>query len=309
MLRGLARARAAARARVAAAPGTRLKDAWIEAFLRAERLPDAYRALIEERHAPLAARILARAARRPAKPWIVGLCGPQGSGKSTLAASLRCLMEVRGARVAVLALDDLYLGRAERMALAQRVHPLLATRGVPGTHDVTLGLDLLARLRGARPVALPVFDKARDDRLPEAAWQSVPAPLDVLLFEGWCVGARPQAEPALIEPVNALEREEDPQGIWRRYVNAALAGDYQRLFAPLDELVLLQAAGFEQVYAWRLEQERTLRERLQREGRDVAATMDAAQMARFVSLFERLTRHILAEMPQRADELIAARRA
>ncbi|MCC7464188.1 MAG: kinase [Gammaproteobacteria bacterium] len=307
MLRGVACARAAARTGIAAAQGTRLTEDWIGELLRAERLPAGYRALIEDLHAPLAARILARAARRAGRPWIVGLCGPQGSGKSTLAVSLQHLIEARGARAAVLSLDDLYLTRAGRALLARRVHPLLATRGVPGTHDVALGRELIERLHSATTVALPVFDKGRDDRLPQGAWRSVPAPVDVLLFEGWCVGARPQEAAALIEPINALERSEDPQGIWRRYVNAALAGEYQQLFAQLDQLIMLSATGFEQVYAWRFEQERKLRGRLQAAGADASATMDEVQLARFVQLFERLTRHMLAEMPARADEVLAAR--
>lgn len=257
---------------------------------------------------PLAHRMAERAARARARPWIVGICGPQGSGKSTLAGSLRHLLQDAGLHAATLSLDDLYLTRAERAVLARRVHPLLATRGVPGTHDVALGIDLLERLRAQRPVALPAFDKARDERRPPQQWQRVPAPLDVLLFEGWCVGARPQPEAELAAPLNALERAEDPRGTWRRYVNAALAGDYQRLYAPLDALVLLQAEGFEQVYAWRLEQEHKLRARLRAAGEALTATMDDAQLLRFIQLFERLTRHILAEMPARADVVIPAQR-
>jgi D-glycerate 3-kinase len=305
----VARARAATRTRAAIAPSAILSSAWVDEFLRAEGLPAGYRAVIEELHVPLARRIVARAARRADRPWIVGLCGPQGSGKSTLVASLRHLLEELGRRVAVLSLDDLYLTRAQRSVLAQRVHPLLQIRGVPGTHDVPLGLEVLAQLRTAAEVVLPAFDKARDERCPPQQWPRVAGPVDVLLFEGWCVGARPESPAALATPLNALERAEDPRGIWRHYVNDALAGEYQRLFALLDELLLLQVADFSQVYAWRLEQERKLRARRVTAGADTAAIMDDAQLARFVQLFERLTRHIMAEMPARADELIPVRRA
>lgn len=281
---------------------------WVDAFLRAERLPASYRELIERVHVPLAARIAGRAAGRRDKPFVLGVCGPQGSGKSTMVASLEHLLEDRGLRVAALSLDDLYLTRAERAALAHRVHPLLATRGVPGTHDVALGLDLIARLGAAGVVALPAFDKATDDRRPAEAWPRVTAPVDLLLFEGWCVGARPQPEAALAVPVNALERDEDPNGTWRRHVNTALAGPYQQLFAAIDELVLLQSPDFAAVYGWRLEQERKLCERLVAAGADTSRLMDAPQLARFLQHFERLTRHIMAEMPSRADVVIPVQR-
>ena len=126
----------------------------------------------------------------------------------------------------------------------------------------------------------------------------------VVLLEGWCVGARPEADAALARPINELERREDSEGHWRGYVNAALAGPYRALFDPLSPLVLLRAPSFEVVYRWRLEQEHKLRERLAREGGDASRVMDDAGVARFISHYERVTRHILEEMPQRADRVI-----
>ncbi|MGL4541402.1 MAG: kinase, partial [Polymorphobacter sp.] len=186
----------------------------------------------------LAAAIAARQRARAGQ--LIGIAGPQGSGKSTLAAALATrLKDGFGLRVAVLGLDDLYLPKAARAALAGEVHPLLATRGVPGTHDVALGHKLIAALlNGDALVALPVFDKSRDDRALEP--RLVDAPVDVLLFEGWCIGARPQSVAALVRPVNALEAQADPHGIWRRWVNARLAADYAPLFAQADALVWLQ---------------------------------------------------------------------
>lgn len=125
------------------------------------------------------------------------------------------------------------------------VHPLLATRGVPGTHDPALGLQLFSALDRREPVALPVFDKALDDRAPPEQWPVVPSDRELVIFEGWCVGARPQRAEELDQPINRLEAEEDRDGRWRRYVNDALAGDYQPLFARLDLLVLLAAPDWE----------------------------------------------------------------
>ena len=272
-------------------------DDWLAQFLAAERLPASYARTIEAVALPLAQRIAADAERANGG-LVVGVCGAQASGKSTLTAVVRRLLEGRGLKVALFSLDDLYLTRAERQVLARDVHPLLAVRGVPGTHDVALGEVLLSDLRRAGDTVLPAFDKATDDRKPGTLFKG---PADVVLLEGWCVGARPQDPSALAAPVNALEREQDPGGVWRTYVNEALAGPYQRLFSKLDLLVLLQAPGFEVVRDWRIEQERKLRERLAREGGDASRVMSDEQVEAFIAHYERLTRWILEEMPRRAD--------
>ena len=278
----------------------------IEALIAREALPRTFRSTVDEVLRPLAGRIAAERARL-GRPMVVGLCGSQGSGKSTFAAFLSALLEAAGLGAAVLSLDDLYLTADERRRLAATRHPLLATRGPPGTHDVALGLRTLDALtdttRPPNPVALPRFDKARDTRAVPADWPRVQAPVDVVLFEGWFVGARPQPEADLAAPANTLERDEDVDGAWRREVNAALAGDYQTLFARLDLLVLLQAPGFEQVHAWRALQEEKLAARLAAEDRD-GEVMDEAALTRFIAHYERLTRWILHEMPARADVVV-----
>jgi D-glycerate 3-kinase len=151
---------------------------------------------------------------------------------------------------------------------------------------------------------MPRFDKAEDTRAPAEAWPCVAAPVDVILFEGWCVGALPQAEAALREPVNALERDEDAAGVWRGYVNERLKGDYAGLFGRIDILALLKAPSFEVVYGWRALQERKLAETVKREGLTGARVMDAQQIRRFLMFYQRLTEWILEEMPGRADILM-----
>lgn len=224
---------------------------------------------------------------------VVGICGAQGSGKSTLAAALAGRLIAHGLPTAVLSLDDLYKTRAERQAMARTDHPLFATRGVPGTHDIALGLATIAALERGEPALLPRFDKGCDDRAPPDRWDRAPAGTRVLLFEGWCVGARPQTEAELASPVNALERDEDPDGLWRRTSNTCLAGPYRTLFDRIDRLILLAAPGFDVVLRWRIEQEQPLRR--------AGLGMDDATIARFIRHYERLTRHILTEMPERAD--------
>lgn len=230
--------------------------------------------------------------------FVLGICGAQGSGKSTLVAALAERLTREGIRVATLSLDDLYLTRAARQELARDIHPLFATRGVPGTHDVPLGLATLDALARGESVALPCFDKAADDRAPEALWPRAPADTQVLLFEGWCLGAAPQPDGDLAVPVNALEAEEDPAAIWRRHANAALAHAYKPLWDRIDRLVLLAAPGFEVVAKWREQAEAELR------AKGGAALMDPAGIARFIQHYERLTRWIVEEMPTRADLVV-----
>ncbi len=276
---------------------------WVDAFLQRERLPAAYRATIHDALVPLAVRIAQRA-RLSDQMVVVGLCGAQGSGKSTAAAALVELLQQDDLPATALSIDDFYLPRAARAELARSVHPLLATRGVPGTHDVELAQASIEQLALPGEVRLPCFDKALDDRRPYRDWRRAGGPMRVVILEGWCVGARPQPAAQLAAPVNALERDEDPQGIWRKHVNDALAGPYRALFDRLSPLVLLQAPTFDVVHGWRAGQEQRLRERLQREGQDTSRLMDDAAIARFIAHYERVTRHILAEMPARAHHLV-----
>lgn len=227
--------------------------------------------------------------------FTLGLSGAQGSGKSTLVTALAGRLAAQGLRVATLSLDDLYKSRAARLELADTVDPLFATRGAPGTHDVALGLATLDALARGEPVPLPRFDKAADEPLPRADWPKAPAQTQVLLFEGWCLGAKPQAQGDLVQPVNALERDADPAGRWRRHANSALAADYQTLFARIDKLVLLAAPDWAVVALWREQQEAELR----RPGGP--AVMSPAQIGRFIQHYERLTRWVLDELPARAD--------
>jgi len=268
----------------------------IDRLIVAETLPADYRSVVERHWRPLGDRIADLAEDK--RPLVVGINGAQGSGKTTLCQFLEALLAEHGSRAVTLSLDDLYLTRAERRALAEHDHPLFATRGVPGTHDVALGEAILDDLLAGRTAALPRFDKAADDRA--AVRRMIEPPVDVVLFEGWCVGAVPQPAASLREPANRLEAEEDPDGAWRREVNRRLATDYAELFARIDLLVVLKVDGFEAVRANRLLQEH----KLAASDPGGAAIMDEAALDRFLMHYERLTRWMLEEMPSRADVVI-----
>lgn len=262
--------------------------------------------LLADLYIPLAAW-LERRYLQHSEPLVIGLCGGQGSGKSTVATLLRTVLRVGFRRKVVsFSVDDIYKTKEERETLGQDVHPLFVTRGVPGTHDVQLGIDTLERLKTQAPdqsTSIPAFDKARDTRRGHDQWPRWVGPAEIILFEGWFVGATAQRDDELTLAINELERTEDPDGIWRRASNDALADSYQRLFEHLDVLMLLEVDSMDRVFTWRRLQERKLAARARDSGLDLAelSIMSERQVDRFIMHYERLTRHILTEMPARAD--------
>ena len=272
----------------------------LDRFIAERSLPDAFRRTAADFYDPLATWLRRRLGRET--PFLLGINGAQGTGKSTLADYLALALDVPGERgVAVLSIDDFYLTKAERQRLADTVHPLLAVRGVPGTHDVPMLRDCLAKLRtlgrGER-ARLPRFDKARDDRADEATWPEVIGRIGLVILEGWCVGSRAEAEAGLETPVNALEATRDADGRWRHYVNDRLASDYAALFADLDALAFLQAPSFGAILRWRIEQEHKLAAAT--DGR-AAGVMNDEQVREFVQYFERISRNNLQAVRSNAD--------
>jgi D-glycerate 3-kinase len=228
---------------------------------------------------------------------LIGVGGPPGTGKSTL-ARLLCAMLTRSGRPAgMLSLDDYYLPKAARCELATELHPLFASRGVPGTHDLDLLLhDVQALLAGRLPdLKLPRFDKARDDRAAAANRWHGPAP-EVLFVEGWCIGFRPNAGLAQAEPVNDWEREADPDGQWWATVCKNAAEYERRLHSLLDQRWLMVPPDWSAVVAWRWEQEQALGTLKRLQSRE--------EVRSFLATFERLGRHMLASAERWADLII-----
>ena len=223
---------------------------------------------------------------------VVAISGGQGSGKSTLAGAVVAALERRRCRAVAVSIDDFYLTAAERALLAQNCHPLFATRGVPGTHDVALAQATIDALLQPGTVLVPGFDKGADDRLPVASWRRLDGPVDVVLLEGWCLGARPQPVSDLAVAVNDLESTQDPDGIWRRTVNAALAGPYRHLFERFAYLLYLKVPDLAAVRRWRGDQEA---------GLAASARMSPEELRRFVQHYERLTRWMGEDVPKIAD--------
>lgn len=282
-------------------------------LIEQESLPADFIQTTEQYYLPLARRI-ADCQQSLKRPILVGVNGAQGTGKSTLAVFVQALLEqLFQLPCAKFSLDDIYLTKAERTVLAQQVHPLLQTRGVPGTHDLALGRATIEALQGASAteiVPIPAFDKSIDDRLPQAQWPQYQGQAVVVLVEGWCVGAQPLPAEQLCEPINSLERDEDREALWRTYINEQLQGPYHDFFSAMDYLVMLKAPSMDCVLEWRTLQEQKLAERLGVPYRGACpgvemppGIMSKRQIVRFVQHYERLTRHMLQNLPEQADEV------
>ncbi len=280
-----------------------LTNQQIEEFMSHHRLPGKFRDLIDTHYSPLASWVIKQHA--PNETLFVGINGAQGTGKSTLAAFLRLALESdAGWLVAVLSIDDFYLTKAERRELGKRIHPLLQTRGVPGTHDMqTLAacIEKLRNLDSQTSLSLPRFDKAHDDRASPGSWPVITGPVDLIILEGWCVGSKAQSDDALSQPVNSLERDDDTSGKWRRFVNNQLNGSYADLFSQLDALIFLRAPNLDVVYRWRLEQEQKLSTVAPANAESI---MDGEEIAHFMQHYERLTRENLVSLPAIADVVL-----
>ncbi|PCI74495.1 MAG: hypothetical protein COB20_15050 [SAR86 cluster bacterium] len=275
----------------------------IEDFIQQERLPSTYLLDATQCFLPLVRELEAKLQKNRQGPFLIGINGAQGTGKSTLAKLLSALLTSRGHRVANLSIDDFYYSKAKRQELAAGIHPLLRSRGVPGTHDVDLALHVLEQLAEAGPeqkVSLPSFDKSLDDCRALDACEQLRGPVDLVILEGWFVGVKPQPEDKLSPAINELESNEDSDGRWRVYVNQQLAGAYQPLFKQIHMLLMLQAPGFEQVLEWRSLQEEKLRALA---AKDASGLMDRKAIERFIQHFERLTRHCLRTLPDSADHV------
>ena len=278
-------------------------EAELLAFVEQHALPEAFLETTNSFYLPLAAEI--QAWRADSSTLLLGINGAQGTGKSTLAEFLALVTEtIYGWRCAVLSIDDFYLTLAERQGLAKDVHPLLVTRGVPGTHDTDLLLRTLVALRELKEgdsISLPRFNKSTDDRAPDADWPCVSGPVDLIILEGWCVGSATGDSADLRTPVNALEETEDADGVWRGWVEEQLSMHYEPLFTRLDRLILLAAPSWDAVYRWRLEQEQKLISRMGGQG---SGLMGAQEVARFIQHYERITRRNLATIPAKADAVL-----
>lgn len=266
-----------------------------------DSLPEGWLEQFEQAWLPVATWLAAKVKQSEQVP-VVGVHGGQGSGKSTLSKALAALYkQALGWNCVIVSIDDLYLSHADRQSLAASQHPLLATRGVPGTHDWQLGMalfDQLKQLKEGESLKIPAFDKVSDDRLPEDQWHQITGPVDLVLFEGWCVGTQAASEDSLQKPINELEEKEDVDGSWRTWVNHQLKEPYKDWFAQINWLIMLKVPGMDAVLNWRGQQE-VENKKATKGSSD--RSLDEAGLKRFIQHYERLTENALTQLPEVAD--------
>ena len=233
------------------------------------------------------------------KPYFVGLAGGQGTGKTTISSIVAIILRKYFKKnVFKISIDDFYKTRKERKNLSKKIHPMLMTRGVPGTHDVQIMLDFFkkAKSKNFKKMKLPSFNKALDERHSIKNWYKINLKPDVIIFEGWCVGARPETNKTLKKPINSLEKANDQKLIWRKYVNQQLKTKYKKLYSQLNCMIYLKAKNFSLLQKWRLKQEHKLW--LKTKKKSSHKIMSKGDVINFMQTYQRITQNMLKYAPK-----------
>ena len=234
------------------------------------------------------------------RPYFVGLAGGQGTGKTTISSLIRIIL-IKYFRLNVfrISIDDFYKTRKERINLSKRVHPMLLTRGVPGTHDINMMLNFFrnSKSKKFKRLKLPTFNKAIDDRFNKKKWYDLKKRPDVIIFEGWCVGAKSEKNLTLKKTINSMEKIKDQKQVWRKYVNYQLKSKYKNLYSQLNCLIFLKAKNFSLLQKWRLKQERKLGVK----SKVKSKIMSKADVLNFMQTYQRITQNMFRNMPKYAS--------
>ncbi len=250
---------------------------------------------------PICEKIFKKLSKKRIK--IIGLTGGQGAGKSTITQIIKLIFEIKyNFNVTFFSIDDFYKTLRERETLSKKIHPMFKTRGVPGTHDTKLLSKIFNDLskKNFKPVYVPRFDKSIDDRFQKSKWQKISKKPDLIIFEGWCVGAKAQTKKQLLKPINILEKNNDSKLVWRTKVNNELNNNYRKIFSKIDCLIFLKVPNFECVYKWRLLQENKLK--LTSKGKKI---MSPKQVREFIMYYERITKQMLEDLSKNAYAVLS----
>jgi len=240
------------------------------------------------------------------KTLMIGLAGGQGSGKTTISTILTLILQnYFKLNVFKISIDDFYKTRKDRKLLSKNKHSLLMTRGVPGTHDINLILKFFKKIKSKKfkNMKVPKFNKAMDDRCKKSLWYKINSKPDVVIFEGWCVGAKAQTANQLKKPINSLERIYDQDGKWRSHVNNQLKTKYNTLFRQLDGLLYLKAKNFNLLKKWRLKQEKKLQ--LKTKNKKNLKIMNQKEVINFMQTYQRITQQMLKDTSKYASIIMS----
>ena len=233
------------------------------------------------------------------KTKIIGLSGGQGAGKSTITGILKLILKKKyGLNICVFSIDDFYKTKNERLRMSKKKHPLFITRGVPGTHDITLLNQTIRKLKQKkfRTVLIPKFDKSKDDRYRKNKWQKIKTKPDIIIFEGWCVGTTHQNNNELKRPLNLIEKKYDENLKWRKTVNNLIKKRYKNIFNKIDKLVFLKVPHFNYIIKWRWLQEQKMKLTTKSK-----KTMSKTEVKEFIMFYERLTKHMIKNYSKISD--------
>ena len=231
---------------------------------------------------------------------ILGLSGSQGSGKTTTGSILKIILKKFFKKnVFVISIDDFYKTLKDRSVLSKNKNLLFKTRGVPGTHDINLIKNFfdLVKKQKFKKIKLPKFNKSQDDRLEKNKWYTIKQRPEIVIFEGWCVGAKPQSNLSLKKPVNDLEKYEDKNLTWRKYVNEKLKSDYKKVFKMIDHYIFIKTPNFKMVFKWRLAQENKLKNKYYYKKK----IMSYIKIKRFIMFYQRITLQMLKDLTKSAS--------
>tara|TARA_Y100000590_G_scaffold440452_1_gene565840 strand:+ start:894 stop:1814 length:921 start_codon:yes stop_codon:yes gene_type:complete len=234
------------------------------------------------------------------KTLFLGFSGGQGSGKTTIGIILKIILEKFFKRkVCVSSIDDFYKTHVERNKMSINIHPLFKVRGVPGTHDINLIKDffIFIKKKKFKKFKFPKFDKSIDDRLPKKQWNDVKQKPEIVIFEGWCVGAKSQTASQLKKPLNIIEKNEDKNLIWRTYVNNNLKKDYKKIFSMIDNFIFMKIPNFDMVFKWRFLQEKKLRKKYSFKKKIMARD----EVKRFIMFYQRITLQMIQDLSKSAS--------
>jgi len=238
--------------------------------------------------------------KKKGETLILGFSGGQGSGKTTVTGILKIILKkFFKRRIHVSSIDDFYKTLEDRNKISNKIHPLLKTRGVPGTHDINLVKNFfnIIRKKKFKKIKLPKFEKAMDNRLEKKYWFNIKQKPEIVILEGWCVGARPQSNSLIKRPINILEKYEDKDLKWRKYVNEKLKKEYKKLFLMIDHLIFMKIPNFKVVFKWRLLQEK----KLKKKSYSNKKIMSYNEIKRFIMFYERITLQMMKDLSKSAS--------